>query len=153
STFGFLDLAVLAPTRVYYAMAADGAFVPALARLHPRFKTPGAAIILQSAWAILLALTGQYNDLLGTVVFGDWIFFGLTVPALFLLRRRQGPTTGFQTPGYPVLPAAFVVIALIVVFSAIHEAPMRSAAGFGLLLLGVPVFYFFKRRSGETMSR
>jgi APA family basic amino acid/polyamine antiporter len=145
STFGFLDLAVLAPTRVYYAMAADGAFLPALARLHPRFKTPSAAIVLQSSWAILLALTGKYDDLLGTVVFGDWIFFGLTVSALFILRRRQGPTTGFQTPGYPWLPAAFVAVALVVVASAIHESPLRSVAGFGLLLLGVPVFYFFKR--------
>jgi APA family basic amino acid/polyamine antiporter len=147
STFGFLDMAVLAPTRVYYAMAADGAFFPALARLHPRFKTPGAAIILQSSWAILLALTGKYNDLLGTVVFGDWIFFGLTVAGLFVFRRRQGPSTGFQTPGYPWLPGAFVAIALIVVWSAIHEAPLRSAAGFGLLLAGIPVFYFFKRRT------
>jgi APA family basic amino acid/polyamine antiporter len=146
STFGFLDLSILAPTRVYYAMAADGAFIPALAKIHPRFHTPGAAIILQSAWAILLTLTGKYDDLLGTVVFGDWIFFGLTVAALFVFRRRQGPTQGFQMPGYPVLPALFVIVAMAVVASAIHEAPLRSAAGFGLLVAGVPVFYYYTRR-------
>ncbi|OYV98694.1 MAG: hypothetical protein B7X11_05875, partial [Acidobacteria bacterium 37-65-4] len=72
STFGFLDLAILAPTRVYYAMASDGAFFPALAKLHPRFQTPGAAIVLQSFWAIVLVLTGKYGDLLNTVVFADW---------------------------------------------------------------------------------
>jgi APA family basic amino acid/polyamine antiporter len=151
STFGFLDLSILAPTRVYYAMAADGAFIPALAQIHPRFQTPGAAIILQSAWAILLTLTGKYNDLLGTVVFGDWIFFGLTVASLFVLRRRQGPTTGFEMPGYPWLPAAFVIVAMAVVASAVHEAPWRSAAGFGLLVAGVPVYYYFTARG--TRSR
>src|SRR6185295_270278 len=111
STFGFLDLAVLAPTRVYYAMAADGAFFPSVGRLHPKFQTPGAAIILQSIWAILLTLTGKYGKLLDTVVFADWIFFGLTVGALFMLRRRgAGAPDGFRTPGYPWLPALFVMV-------------------------------------------
>jgi APA family basic amino acid/polyamine antiporter len=149
STFGFLDLAVLAPTRVYYAMAADGAFFPSVGRLHPKFQTPGAAIILQSIWAILLTLTGKYDDLLNTVVFADWIFFGLTVGALFMLRRRAaGAPDGFRTPGYPWLPALFVMVAMAVVFSTIRQAPERAAVGAGLLLLGIPVFYLFKRRSG-----
>ena len=152
STFGFLDLSILAPTRVYYAMAADGGFHPAVARLHPRFQTPAAAIVLQSGWAIVLTLTGKYNDLLGTVVFGDWIFFGLTVASLFVLRRRQGPTRGFQMPGYPILPALFVATAAVVVWSAVHQAPMRSAAGFALLLAGVPVYYYFKSR-GTPLPR
>ena len=147
STFGFLDLAVLAPTRVYYAMAADGAFFPAIGRLHPRFQTPGAAIVLQSAWAILLTLTGRYDDLLNTVVFADWIFFGLTVGGLFVLRRRLAPDdAGFRTPGYPWLPAAFCTVALLVVVSTIRQAPARSAVGAGLLLVGIPVFHLFKRR-------
>ena len=145
STFGFLNLAVLAPSRVYYAMAADGAFFPALARLHPRFGTPGAAIILQSAWAIVLGLTGEYGDLLDTVVFADWIFFGLTVAGLFVLRRRLGALAGRHMPGYPVLPILFVGVAAVVVYATLREAPpMRSLAGAGLLLAGIPVFYLFK---------
>jgi APA family basic amino acid/polyamine antiporter len=146
STFGFLDLCVLAPTRVYYAMANDGAFFPALARLHPRFQTPAAAIVTQSTWAIALVLTGRYGDLLNTVVFADWIFFGLTVAGLFRLRARLGATNGFRTPGYPWLPAAFVLVAIAVVFSVIRQAPARSAAGFGLLLVGIPVYYYFVGR-------
>jgi APA family basic amino acid/polyamine antiporter len=146
STFGFLDLCVLAPTRVYYAMANDGAFFPALARLHPRFQTPAAAIVTQSTWAIALVLTGRYGDLLNTVVFADWIFFGLTVAGLFRLRARLGATNGFRTPGYPWLPAAFVFVAIAVVFSVVREAPARSAAGFGLLLVGIPVYYYFVGR-------
>jgi APA family basic amino acid/polyamine antiporter len=145
STFGFLDLAILAPTRVYYAMAADGAFVPALAKLHPRYHTPALAIVVQSTWAILLALTGEYGDLLDTVVFADWIFFGLTVAGLFVFRRKLAGRSGFRTPGYPWLPAFFVTVAVIVVFSTIRTAPVRSLVGAGLLLLGIPVYYFFAR--------
>ncbi len=145
STFGFLNLAILAPTRVYFAMARDGAFVPALARLHPRFQTPAAAIVLQSTWAIVLTLTGTYGDLLNTVVFADWIFFGLTVAGLFVLRRRLPATDGFCTPLYPLMPALFVLVAIIVVFSVVSTDPWRSAAGAGLLLLGVPVYYLFKK--------
>jgi APA family basic amino acid/polyamine antiporter len=150
STFGFLNLAILAPTRVYFAMARDGAFMPSLARLHPRFQTPSAAIVLQSAWAIALTLTGTYGDLLNTVVFADWIFFGLTVAGLIVLRQRTPDTDGFRTPGYPVLPAAFVLVALIVVYSVITTDPLRSAAGAALLMLGVPVYYFFRGRSSRA---
>jgi APA family basic amino acid/polyamine antiporter len=149
STFGFLNLAVLAPARVYYAMAADGAFAPALMKLHPKYGTPAAAIWLQSAWAIALALTGEYGDLLDTVVFADWIFFGLTVAGLFVLRARIKSPGGFRMPGYPVLPALFVAIAVIVVISTIAQAPGRSAVGAGLLLAGIPVYYLFKRHTSR----
>ena len=146
STFGFLNLGILAPSRVYYAMAADGAFFPALARLHPRFHSPAAAILMQSSWAIALALTGEYSDLLDTVVFADWIFFGATVAGLFILRPRFESRAGFRMPGYPWLPALFVLVAAVVVFSTVRAAPLRSAVGAGLLLLGVPVYYWFTRR-------
>jgi APA family basic amino acid/polyamine antiporter len=145
STFGFLDHAILAPTRVYYAMAADGAFIPALGRLHRRYRTPAAAIVAQSVWAIALTLTGTYGDLLDTVVFADWIFFGLTVAGLFVLRPRGGDEAGFRMPGYPWLPALFVIVAVGVVASSVLASPLRSAAGAGFLLLGVPVYYWFKR--------
>jgi APA family basic amino acid/polyamine antiporter len=147
STFGFLNHAILAATRVYYAMAADRTFFPALGRLHPRFGTPGAAIAVQSAWAIALAMTGTYGDLLDTVVFADWIFFGLTVAGLFVLRARGigGPGPGYRMPGYPWLPALFVGVAFAVVLSSIAAAPVRSAVGAALLLAGVPVFLWFRR--------
>jgi APA family basic amino acid/polyamine antiporter len=150
STFGFLDLTLLAPTRIYYAMAKDGLFFPALSRLHPRFQTPALAILLQAAWAILLVLTGTYAELVDSVVFADWIFFGLTVAGLFVFRSRfpggQVPG-GFRAPGYPVLPALFVAAASLVVWSSIHSNPARSAVGGALLAAGVPVYFLFARRS------
>jgi APA family basic amino acid/polyamine antiporter len=153
SAFGFINLAVLAPTRVYYAMAADGAFWSALSRLHPRYGTPSAAIVLQSAWAILLTITGTYDQLVNSVVFADWIFFGLTVSGLFVLRPRLAKPDGYRTPGYPWLPASFVAVALAVVYSSIRESPKRSAVGAGLLLAGIPVFYLFKWISRTTGTK
>jgi APA family basic amino acid/polyamine antiporter len=146
STFGFLDLAILAPTRVYYAVAADGAFPRSLAQLHPRFGTPVLAIAVQSAWSIALLLTGNYAGLLNTVVFADWIFFGLTVASLFAYRRRTPVTAGaYRMPGYPVLPAAFVAVAAAIVYSVVRADPVRAALGALLLAAGLPVYWWFKR--------
>ncbi|HEX7251792.1 MAG TPA: amino acid permease [Thermoanaerobaculia bacterium] len=149
SAFGFLDLTLLAQTRIYYAMGSDGSFLPALGRLHPRFQTPALAILLQAAWGIVLVLTGTFGELVDSVVFGDWIFFGLTVAAVFRFRRRmpvsQRETGAFRTPGYPILPALFVLAALLVVASAIHSNPRRSGIGAILLATGVPVYFFSAR--------
>ena len=114
STFGFLDLSILAPTRVYYAMAADRLFVPALATLHPRFGTPGLAIIVQSTWSCILALTGSYEQLANYVVFADWIFFGLTVLTVLTFRRAAAarqprPPTPSARPATPSSRSLFVL--------------------------------------------
>lgn len=147
STFGFLNLGIMASPRIYFAMARDGVFVPALAKLHPRYQTPALAILLQSAWALALLFTGKYEDLLNTVVFADWVFFGLTVAGLFRLRPRFAGRVGFRTPGYPLLPALFVLVAIAVVLSVIRTAPERSAVGVGLLALGVPVYYWSRSKA------
>ena len=151
STFGFLDLAVLAPTRVYYAMAADGLFFRGVARLHPRFRTPSLAIGLQTAWSIVLALTGTYATLVDTVVFADWIFFGLTVGSVLVFRRKVPLAArepgGFRAPLVPLLPILFVLVAAGVVASVVGSNPVRSAIGAGLLLAGVPAFLYWRSRA------
>jgi APA family basic amino acid/polyamine antiporter len=144
STFGFLNLGVLAPTRVYYAMAADRTFFASLGRLHPRYRSPATAIVAQTAWTCVLILTGTYGELLDSVVFADWIFFGLTASTLFVFRSRHPlasrPAGSFRTPLYPIAPAFFVLVAIAVVVSVVLANPLRSAAGVGLLALGIPVF-------------
>lgn len=148
STFGFLNLCVLAPTRVYYAMAADGAFFPQVARLHPRYRTPSVAIVLQSTWAIALTMTGTYGQLLDYVVFADWIFFGLTVAAVFIFRRtRPDAPRPFRAWGYPLTPALFVAAAIAIVISVIRVSPVQSAIGAALMAAGVPAFYYWKRNA------
>ncbi len=150
STFGFLDLAILAPTRVYYAMAADGVFFSTLARLHPRYRTPWVAILIQSGWSCVLALTGRYEQLLNYVVFADWIFFGLTVASLLVFRRvyplAERPHDAFVAPGYPVVAMAFAVTAAAVVLSVVRADPASAARGALLLGAGIPVFYWFSRK-------
>jgi APA family basic amino acid/polyamine antiporter len=152
STFGFLNLVILVSPRVYQAMAADGVFFPALARLHPTYRTPGTAILLQGAWAIVLMLTGTYGQLLDYVVFGDWIFFGLTAATLFVYRRRAGVPAAFGVPLYPLLPLLFVASALYVVASSVASAPVNAAIGAGLLLAGVPAYGYWKSRGLRAES-
>jgi basic amino acid/polyamine antiporter, APA family len=151
STFGFLNLVILVTPRVLQAMAADGLFFPRLAELHPVHRTPAAAIGLQAVWAILLTLTGSFAQLVDYVAFGDWIFFGLTVAGLFVYRRRErgraaGPAGGFRVPGYPWVPALFVLAAAYVVVSAVAANPRNAAMGALLIGLGVPVYWYWERR-------
>lgn len=148
STFGFLNLVILVSPRVYQAMAADGLFFPALARLHPRYRTPTAAILLQGAWAVLLTLTGTYGELLDYVVFGDWIFFALAAATVYVFRRRDGaPAPGiFRVPGYPVTPALFILAAVYVLIGSVMSNPANALRGTLLLAAGVPVFWFWRRR-------
>jgi len=149
STFGFLDLAMLAPTRVYYAMARDGLFPERVARLHPRFASPSVAIVLQSVWAIVLVLSGTYAALIDYVTTADWTFFSLAAASLFVFRRKiplaERPPGTFATPGYPVIPGLFLGVALLIVGSVLWSYPVRSAMGFGLLAVGVPAYLFWSR--------
>ena len=151
STFGILNLYILAAPRVFQAMADDGLFFKRFARLHPRFKTPSGAIILQAAWGIALTLTGTYSQLLDYVVFGDWIFFALVVATLFFYRRRSegsdGTEEGFRMVGYPWLPALFIAAAVFVVFSSVGSNPLNALVGLLLIGAGVPVYWYWKRKS------
>ena len=150
STFGFLDLAILAPTRVYYAMAADKLFFPALARLHPRFRTPWLAILIQSTWSCVLAATGRYDQLLNYVVFADWIFFGLTVGTLLVFRRTvplsQREAGAYRAPGYPFVQILFVIVSAAVVLSVVRSDPSAALRGALLLALGIPIYLWFARK-------
>ncbi|HEX4574342.1 MAG TPA: amino acid permease [Gemmatimonadales bacterium] len=156
STFGFLNLVILVTPRVLQAMAADGSFFAAFATLHPVYRTPTRAILLQAAWAIVLTLSGTFSELVDYVAFGDWIFFGLTVAGLFVYRARDrqpggaAPRSAFRVPGYPWTPALFVLAALYVVASSIRANPVNALKGIGLLALGVPVYWLVRARPRGT---
>jgi basic amino acid/polyamine antiporter, APA family len=143
---------ILVSPRVYQTMAEDGLFFPSLARLHPRYRTPVVALTLQGAMAVLLLYTGRYGQLLDYVVFCDWIFFGLAVAGLFVLRTRDraagraDPPAGIRVPGYPVTPALFIAAALYVMGGSIISNPGNALLGTAILAVGVPVFWYWKRR-------
>jgi len=157
STFGFLDLTLLGPTRISFAMARDGAFFPSLSRLHPRFGTPHRAILLQAAWGIVLLLTGTYGGLVDSVVFADWIFFGLTVAAVIRFRRRipieRREPGSFRSPLYPVFPILFLAATVLVLAGVVRSNPTRTAIGTVLLAAGLPIYWSCtgaSRRAGRT---
>ena len=150
STFGFLNVVILVTPRVYQAMARDGLFFASFARLHPKWRTPVAAILLQGAWAIVLLFSNKYGELLDYVVFGDWIFFGLIAATLFVLRRRDGdaPIT-FKTPLHPVTTLLFIAAAVYVVVGSIAAHPGNAVRGTALLLIGVPIFFYWRSRAAS----
>jgi APA family basic amino acid/polyamine antiporter len=154
STIGFVNSGVLSAPRMLQAMASDGLFFRFAARLHPRYHTPAGGIMLQAVWAIILVMSGTYGQLLDYVVFADWIFFGLIVCTVFAYRRRDGASshaTTYRTPGYPLLPALFVVSAVFVVVSVIISNPRNAMLGAALMALGVPAFIFWRRSSAQQV--
>jgi APA family basic amino acid/polyamine antiporter len=148
STFGFLNLVLLVSPRVYQAMARDGLFFASFAKLHPRWKTPVNAIVFQGAWAILLLYSGTYGQLLDWVVFADWIFFGLVAASLFVLRRRDGDRPiPFRTPLHPWSTLLFIAAACYVMLGSVTSNPGNALRGVALLLAGIPVFLYWRRRA------
>ena len=150
STFGILNVFIMAAPRIYQAMAADGIFFASVARLSPRTRTPVVGIWIQMVWAVLLALSGTYGQLLDWVVFGDWIFFGLIVATLFAYRGRGGPRAAFQAPAYPLLPALFVGAAAFVVYSSVVSNPRNALYGTLLIGAGIPAFLAWRRRAAPS---
>ena len=152
STVGFLNLAICANARVYQAMARDRIFFDAFARLHPRFRTPVVALVAQGAWAVVLVLSGTYGELLDYVVFGDWIFFGLTAATLFFFRRQDAlagaPEPEFVTPAWRLSTLLFVAAAVYVVAGSVTASPANALRGAVLILVGVPLYLWRRGRRG-----
>jgi len=154
STLGFLSQSILTAPRVYFAMADDGLFFRAVAWLDPRTRVPVVAIVLQSVWTMVIALTGRYEQILNYVIAMDFLFFGLTATTIFVFRRRaargeMNPIIRYRIPGHPVSTAMFVVICWWVVANTIYRYPQNSLIGFALLLAGVPVYWFWSRRESS----
>lgn len=143
STLGFLSQSLLTAPRVYYAMARDGDFLPAIGRVHPRTRVPIAAIALQGAWAIVIALSGRYEQILSYVVAVDWIFFGLAASCVFALRRKDGDRDGIRVthpvPGHPFTTGAFILTSALVVANTLVRYPRQAAVGVALLLTAIPI--------------
>ncbi len=138
-------LTISAP-RVYYAMARDGLFFRKLADVHPRFGTPAVSIVAGTAWAMMLAVSGTFEQLLTYVVFVGWIFYALGAACVFVLRRTQPDAVRpFKVPGYPWTPLLFIVAAVALVGNTIVTQPARAAVGIGVVLLGLPVYFVWRK--------
>ena len=148
SILGAANGLTLTTPRVFYAMARDGLFFGKLAEVHPRFGTPAVAVIAGSAWAMVLAVSGTFEQLYTYVVLSSWIFFVLGAAALFLYRRRRPDAPRpFRTPGYPVTPALFILAAVAVVVNTLAAKPTQGAIELAILATGVPAYFIWRRRS------
>lgn len=147
STFGCVNGMILAGARVYYAMALDGLFFKQVGTLHPVHRTPVASLVVQCLWASLLTLTGRYGDLLDYVIFAVLLFYILTIAGLFVLRRTR-PTMErpYKAWGYPVLPLAYIAIAGLIEILLLVYKPNYTWPGLIIVLLGIPVYWFWQRR-------
>jgi APA family basic amino acid/polyamine antiporter len=148
STLGANNGIVLTAARIPYAMAKDRLFFGWTAKVDPRFGTPALALIAQGILSAALALSGTYEQLITYVVFTSWIFYAMSCGAVLWLRRAAPKLARpYRAWGYPVTPVVFVLFAAWLVGAAIVESPRESAVGAGIVLAGVPAYWFWKRRS------
>jgi APA family basic amino acid/polyamine antiporter len=153
SIFGCISSTILYAARIYLPMAQDKCFFGALARIHPRFRTPSASLIAQCLWVVVLTCSGSYEQLYTYVTFAVVLFHAATGTAVFVLRRqRPDAHRPYRTWGYPWIPVLFILSSLILVLNTLVEKPVESVIGLVILALGVPAYVFWQSRSGKATA-
>ena len=133
---------ILTSARINYAMARDKLFFRQAAKVHPKFKSPANALVIQALWASVLTFSGTYNQLITYIIFASWIFYAMSCAAVIILRKKRPEMKRpYKTPGYPYIPIIFILFAVFLTFNTILEAPRDAAVGAGIILAGLP-FYF-----------
>ena len=136
---------VLTSARINYAMAKDKLFFYQASQIHPRFKSPANALIIQCVWASLLTFTGTFNQLITYIIFASWIFYGMSAGAVIILRNKKPDMERpYKTPLYPWIPIIFILFAIFLTINTIIEAPRDAAIGAGIILAGLPMYYYWK---------
>ena len=149
STFGCNNGLILSGARVYYAMSRDDLFFRSAGALHPRYRTPAVALVVQAVWTSMLCLSGTYSQLLEFVIFAALLFYMLTAVGLFVLRlKRPGAPRPVRVPGYPWLPAAYLALNGLIALALLVEKTTYSGLGLLCVLLGVPVYFIWRAVTG-----
>jgi APA family basic amino acid/polyamine antiporter len=152
STFGCNNGLILSGARCYYAMARDGLFFKSVGKLHPKYKTPHISLLVQAIWASVLCLSGSYGQLLDYTMFSVMIFYILTLVGLFVLRRTEPDAPRpYKAFGYPVLPAIYILMAVFIDVVWLRYKPQYTWPGLIIVLLGIPV-YFWWSRTAQTQE-
>lgn len=150
SIFAALNGSILSGSRVPYALARDGYFFRPYAYISPRFKTPGVSLVLLSAWAALLVLSGRYEQLYTLVIFPSWILYAMATASVIVLRKKRPDLPRpYRTLGYPVVPILFVCVAAMLIVSTLVQSPRESVLGLAIILAGLPFYFRWKRRQAK----
>jgi len=153
STFGCANGITLSGARAYYAMAQDGLFFRLVGKLHPRYKPPAAGLVVQAIWTTILCVSGSYSQLLDYIIFAVLVFYILTILGLFVLRIKQPATPRpYKAFGYPFLPGLYIVMAVGICAALLRYKPQYTWPGLILVLLGVPVYLFWSRRTKAALT-
>ena len=147
SVFGALNGTILVGPRVYYAMAKDGLFFRKVALVHPRFRTPGFSILIQAIWASVLTLSGTFEQIFTFAMFIAIAFWIIATAAVFTLRKKRPDLPRpYKTWGYPIVPAIFIIASCGILLNTLLEKPVEALAGIFLTALGIPAYFYWKRR-------
>lgn len=149
SSFGITNAIILVSPRVYYALAKDRLFFPRLAHIHPKYKTPSVALLVQALWASVIVLVSDtFQQIMNYVVFMDWLFLALAVSSIYILRRKfPDAPRPYKVWGYPITPAVFIMLSALVIVNTLVRAPVESGIGVAIVLTGVPVYLLLKQRN------
>ena len=150
SAFGVLNGVILAGPRVYLAMAGRYRALAWMGAVHPRFHTPHIAIGIQAVWSCVLVATGTYRELFSRVIYTEWIFFALMAFGLMRARRRADYAPAYRAWGYPVVPLVFIAASIGVVYYRVADDPWRASGGLLLVMLGLPLYYFWVRKTAQS---
>jgi APA family basic amino acid/polyamine antiporter len=150
SVLGALNATILAGARVYYAMARDGLFFSRAARIHPRYRTPAFALLIQAVWSCVLMLSGNLEQVVTYTIFVAIVFWIVAAASLFTLRKKfPDLPRPYKAWGYPVVPALFILASVGILLNTLVEEPVESLSGLGLIAIGIPAYFFWKRRRNE----
>jgi APA family basic amino acid/polyamine antiporter len=147
SIFAALNGSIISGSRIPYALARDGYFFRIYAHVNERYRTPGVALILLSAWSALLVLSGRYEQLYTLVIFPSWILYSMATASVIVLRRKRPDLERpYRTLGYPVVPIVFVAVGGMLVLQTLLESPRESVLGLVLIFFGLPFYFYWRRR-------
>jgi APA family basic amino acid/polyamine antiporter len=153
SIFAALNGSILSGSRVPYAMSRSGLFFHAIGRVHPSFRTPGAAIVMISLISCVITLSGQYDQLYTLVIFPSWILYGMTAASVIVLRKkRPDMPRPYRVIGYPAVPILFVCVALALLYSTLLSSPRESGIGLVLIAAGLPFYFHWNKRRKEDKA-
>jgi APA family basic amino acid/polyamine antiporter len=150
STFNSTNTTIMGAPRIYFAMARDGLLFHQLGKIHSRFKTPSAALLVQGFWSSVLVLSGSFDQLTDMLIFAAFIFYGAGAMGVFVLRSKMKDTPRpYKVFGYPFVPALFVIFCFILVIVSVYERPREAAIGLSLILTGLPVYVWTRIKYPE----